>query len=88
MLLLSVAILISIQLVASQYIPAAANGTCPSFDKCRDQKLNLTAKDLAGIWYLFADIPFFFDEGYKCRWYNMSLKPNNDVHFDQHEYSL
>jgi len=85
MKLTAAVLLISLQLVASQYIPI--NGTCPSFDNCRDHSLNLTAKDFAGIWYLFADIPFFFDEGFKCKYYNASEVSDKIVHFDQVEYS-
>lgn len=64
------------------------NGTCPSFMECRNS-VDMSTSILNGIWYLYASIPYFFQENKKCTYFNCTsgTEPNS-MHFDKVEYDI
>lgn len=61
---------------ASAQLPLK-NGTCPDFYQCRDQNLRLDVSLVTGIWYVHANVPFFFQEAMKCTYFNFTEDPAN-----------
>jgi len=63
------------------------NGKCPSFGECRGNVSSV--QHVAGIWWLYADIPMEFQVGFKCTYLNFtvsSLQPSDYAfHFDRIE---
>jgi len=57
---------------AAQY---PINGTCPSFDECRDQNVDVLPHEIEGVWFLYASIPFGFEVDFKCTFNNLTWIP-------------
>ena len=82
-----IVVTVCIVLVSAQ-VPLSQNGTCPDFIACRNPDIKIDASKLTGIWYLNANIPYFFQENKKCTFYNFTVNPNNNesAHIDVTEY--
>lgn len=62
------------------------NGTCPDFSTCRDP-VTYNNEKIAGIWYVTASIPYFWNVGKKCTYKNYTaLAAPNSVHSKTVEY--
>jgi len=72
-------------LVVSTFGQYPINGTCPSFDQCRDNNISYTKESLKGIWYLYASIPYKFQIGFKCTYYNFTEHDEVFWNFDKYE---
>jgi len=58
------------------------NGTCPTFDQCRDHNIVLTKEKLSGIWYRYSGILYAFQADYKCTYTNFTQNVDATWNFD------
>jgi len=62
-----------LSVLASTFAQYPINGTCPSFDQCRELSPDVSPQKSAGVWYLYASIPYVFQSGFKCTFDNLTL---------------
>jgi len=64
------------------------NGTCPTFDECRDHNVNQTVDLIKGIWYDYEGTRLDFDSGYKCSYYNYTAINSSHFSYVQTDYGV
>ncbi|CAG9798703.1 unnamed protein product [Chironomus riparius] len=79
---LAIAFVVSDISVAQQ--PLVRDG-CP--DSCSTMDVRMSNDKLAGIWYLHASIPRFFEEEMKCTYINVTELEEDHLYFVKHEFN-
>ncbi|KAG5667340.1 hypothetical protein PVAND_015323 [Polypedilum vanderplanki] len=74
--------------VSSKTIPLKDGQKCPDFKNCTTPGLKVNKDFLNGLYFFYANIPFYFAEGQKCSYYNFTSKPNNVIGTVKNEWSI
>lgn len=62
------------------------NGTCLDFSTCHDA-VNYADDKVLGIWYVTANVPYFWSVGKKCTYLKYTVLPeSNSLHSELTEY--